>query len=302
MSARILNAQGILSSEVPTGNLLWVDAVNGIDALAMRGRMTIPFKTLAAAKSAAQSGDTIIVLPGTYNDSDLAKHGVNWHFLNGATVFQNLTNASLFYVNSAMTFRVTGAGHFSDGGSGNHILEVTNSSADVHFQGLKLVGTKSGIKMTAGASVVVEADWIHGDETSGIDIAGGILHVRARKISSTVLHGIKFTGGTATITATLILSESYYGVEYNNGYGASLTIRGARIESKLSSAGHAVNIVSTSNAIKLGHCVFKSTAGSAIYGPSQNTVYLHGECAANAAASGVTIGSGSPLNVNSGIA
>jgi len=68
MCAQILNAQGILSSDVPTGNLLWVDAVNGINALAMRGRMTIPFKTLTAAKDAAVSGDTIMVLPGTYNE------------------------------------------------------------------------------------------------------------------------------------------------------------------------------------------------------------------------------------------
>ena len=49
----IKNAQGILSTEVPAGNLLWVDAVNGIDALAARGRMTVPFKTLTAAKNAA---------------------------------------------------------------------------------------------------------------------------------------------------------------------------------------------------------------------------------------------------------
>lgn len=99
MSARILNAQGILSSDVPTGNLLWVDAVNGVDALATRGRMTIPFKTLAAAKNAAASGDTIIVLPGTHStDQQLAKQGVNWHAMNGAVVMGTATNTPIFLV------------------------------------------------------------------------------------------------------------------------------------------------------------------------------------------------------------
>ena len=35
--------------EVPTDNLLWVDPVNGNDALGTRGNMTMPFKTLVAA-------------------------------------------------------------------------------------------------------------------------------------------------------------------------------------------------------------------------------------------------------------
>src|SRR5438477_12731017 len=86
MTTRILNSLGILSSDIATGNLVWVDKVNGIDELACRGRMTIPFRTLTEAKKAAQSGDTIIVLPGTYDERDLIKVGVNWHFLNGAIV------------------------------------------------------------------------------------------------------------------------------------------------------------------------------------------------------------------------
>ena len=43
-----------LIADIPTGNLLWVDAVNGNDDLAVRGRMTVPFKTLTKAKEAAK--------------------------------------------------------------------------------------------------------------------------------------------------------------------------------------------------------------------------------------------------------
>jgi azurin len=47
------------------GNTLTVDAVNGNDVTASRGRTS--FRTIEAANAAAQSGDTIWVLPGTYN-------------------------------------------------------------------------------------------------------------------------------------------------------------------------------------------------------------------------------------------
>lgn len=73
-------------ADIPSGNLVWVDPVNGNDGMAVRGRMTVPFKTLGAAKTAAASGDTIVVLPGEYNAKDLLKNGVNWHFLPGAVV------------------------------------------------------------------------------------------------------------------------------------------------------------------------------------------------------------------------
>ena len=52
---QIWNNSGIQSSEVPIGNLLWVDQVNGVDVAALRGRLTIPFKTLSAAKNAERS-------------------------------------------------------------------------------------------------------------------------------------------------------------------------------------------------------------------------------------------------------
>src|SRR6202795_4572016 len=44
---------------VKTGNLVWVDAVNGNDGTGQRGRLQLPFLTLGAAKTAAQSGDTV---------------------------------------------------------------------------------------------------------------------------------------------------------------------------------------------------------------------------------------------------
>jgi hypothetical protein len=332
MSARILNAHGILSSDVPTGNLLWVDAVNGVDALAMRGRMTIPFKTLVAAKNAALSGDTIMVLLGTYTtDQQLAKNGVNWHFINGAVVNNSVSPyPSLFLVNAAMTFKVTGAGYFF--AASQHVLEVTDSSAVVHFQGRDLYAAASAISMTSGSSVFVEADWITGDEASAIYISGGTLNVRARQISSEQLHGMQiaggtvdvdafqirsnaakgiyFTAGTARIRAFEVLAIAGAAVEYNNNYAAVLSISNARLVSTYASAnGRAVYIASGSNALKLKHCtLIANRSGSiadSIGGASSQNVNLYGECAANNPTANVTIVTnnpgGSPLNQNTNL-
>ncbi len=336
MSARILNAQGILSSDVPTGNLLWVDAVNGVDALATCGRMTIPFKTLKAAKDAAQggvwpnAGDTIIVLPGYYTTSEqLAKAGVNWHFLNGVLVTTDMANLSIFEVSSAMTFRVTGAGWFAPGGSGWHVMYVTDPSADVYFQGYRLFGTKSAIKMTSNSTVVVDADWINGDESSAIEASAGTLAVRARQITSDQLHavhctgatmsidafqikssaakGIYFTAGTARIRAFEILATAGPAVEYNNSYTAALSISEARLVSTYASAnGRAVYIASTSNALKLKHCTLIANRSGSIADSigavsGMQNVNLYGECAANNPISNVQIAGASPLDLNANL-
>ena len=47
------------------GNVLRVDAVNGNDSTATRGGL--PYLTVGAAITASQSGDTVWILPGTYN-------------------------------------------------------------------------------------------------------------------------------------------------------------------------------------------------------------------------------------------
>lgn len=46
----------------------------------------VPFATLAGAKTAAASGDTIMVSPGTWNEKNLLKNGVNWIFEPGSAV------------------------------------------------------------------------------------------------------------------------------------------------------------------------------------------------------------------------
>lgn len=53
------------------------------------------YRTLTAAKNKAVSGDTIIVFPGTYRETDLLKNGVNWHFVPGATVVNDVSSTAI---------------------------------------------------------------------------------------------------------------------------------------------------------------------------------------------------------------
>src|SRR6185369_2046047 len=63
---------------------LVVSQSQGDDATA--SRFGSPFKTLGAAKTAAMSGDTIVVMDGTFNERDLLRNGVHWSFMAGTKV------------------------------------------------------------------------------------------------------------------------------------------------------------------------------------------------------------------------
>lgn len=100
------------------GKLLYVDGTNGNNANAARGTRRA-FATLQAAKTAAQSGDTIIVLPGTYTDRNLLKTGVNWHFMAGSIVYRTqgdeagaIFDDSASGSNGAISCTITGDGEF----------------------------------------------------------------------------------------------------------------------------------------------------------------------------------------------
>ena len=51
-----------------TGGATWVDTVNGDDGTAMASRRDLPFATISAALAAVASGDSVLVLPGTYTE------------------------------------------------------------------------------------------------------------------------------------------------------------------------------------------------------------------------------------------
>ena len=59
------------TASVFTGNTVWVDAVFGNDGTGTSDRQDLPFLTIAAALTAAVSGDTVRIRTGTYAESGL---------------------------------------------------------------------------------------------------------------------------------------------------------------------------------------------------------------------------------------
>lgn len=177
MNRMLINPTGALFIPGPvlTGRLIWVDQLNGNDSVAVVGHINVPFQTLGAAKKAAKPSDTIVVLPGTYNEKNLLKHNVNWHFLNGAIVEYSGsdeggifdTSAAAYGTGGAVTSRITGHGIFRmHNASGGHVVHCAtgNSSLVIHAQqmfsdaGPVIKGTTSGGSLDVTISENVDAN------------------------------------------------------------------------------------------------------------------------------------------------
>lgn len=109
----------------------------GNDSTGSRTNMGKPFLTLEAALSAATSGDTIVVFPGSYTvtttgTTGLAKDGVSWYF-NPNTNVTKSTSGSLFVISGFTgSFNVLGYGNFTCNGSAGNVWQITGNRQNVN--------------------------------------------------------------------------------------------------------------------------------------------------------------------------
>jgi hypothetical protein len=303
----ILSPEGLFTRDLPTGNLVWVDQVNGNDSLAVRGQRGIPFKTLTAAKNAAkpavfedgellEAGDTIMVLPGLYDEKDLLRHGVNWYFFPGAVVHYTGNSGPIFATGSSgLIASVAGFGDFT--ADSNEVVNVSAGGADLAIQARRMEAPDTGcISVTAGSGTlklqvadrieglyavyktgasacVVEADELEGSSYC-ISYNAGNLFVKGRDLtslgSSAVKVGAYGSAGALVIDALHIGAGSDAAVLYE-GSLPTLLIRNARITSASNSA---VSIgASGSNKVQLMCCVgIAGSTADSIYAADDNTL------------------------------
>ncbi|HUR47827.1 MAG TPA: hypothetical protein VMZ27_18225, partial [Candidatus Saccharimonadales bacterium] len=304
--------------------------VNGSDVTGQRGRLQFAFQTLTAAKTAALSGDTIMVLPGTYNEKNLAKNGVNWHFFSGAKIdYVGLLGVGIFDTNAAggaCTFTVSGFGIFKvtsepgplpliKSGYAADNIKVECDRIDANGSALDAVGTvllrcnemksvsATCIATFTTANVQVFANKISSSGGHAIETSGGTLDVVARWISSSAGKGIRVNAGILYVTAHEISSSTDYALEYTNSYSALCRIQGARLVSTApSGGGKAVYVSNGTGNLRLVNCALVGTAPAtlSIDALAATTVLLYGECVANLAkgANVTTLGSGLTVNAN----
>jgi hypothetical protein len=122
-------------NELFLGKTLYVSKL-GDDATAVPYDIANHYLTITAAKNDAVAGDTIVVHPGTYSETDLYKNGVNYHFLNGAIL--QLTGSDIaFNVNDVSArCKVTGDLEVISSGVIQNVivLQVLSATAIVFFE------------------------------------------------------------------------------------------------------------------------------------------------------------------------
>lgn len=91
------NAIGAPITNLLWGRTLFVDSINGVDALAIRGDAAKPWLRVESAASNAVAGDLIYVRPGTYNittNTIKLAHGVHMRGAGGGATVITSTNSS----------------------------------------------------------------------------------------------------------------------------------------------------------------------------------------------------------------
>jgi hypothetical protein len=222
-------------------NTVWV-ASDGSDSTGARGNIGTPFLTLGAAKTASASGDTIFVLPGTYDAGSLLKDGVNWHFFDGAKILYTGSDPAIFDASSGGTFvcSITGDGEFETTQNNVNIVAVRDSGSTVR------VRCKS---MTIGAG-----------DSAAVFLGTGSLIVEGCDITSPGRPPVLVTStGTLRLTQARVTNSA--GTYHN---------------------GAAVDIVGASTNVYLRDCVlFGNTGASSPVSVRGGTVKIEGSLTAN---------------------
>lgn len=175
---------------VAMGKSVFVDSVNGSDSTGAVHNFYRPFLTLGAAKTAASSGDTIVVYPGAYTPTaNLAKNGVNWYFYPGTTVNATGTwgggifDDSIYGANGAVSFVVSGEGVFNYSPSDITAIDnndfdsagavsLTNASSVVWFRASKIINgngaaASSCCVFQANGQIFIDCDYAISTPTAG---------------------------------------------------------------------------------------------------------------------------------------
>jgi hypothetical protein len=199
-------------------HVLWVSP-DGSDITGTRGRQTLPFLTIQAAKTAALVGDLIYVSAGSYTDTAIQKNGVFYYFEMGAVV--NSTGKIWDTEFVAASFRVRGYGRFVS----TLFPIVSNTASDVDIECDSIISDNIAILVFAGtfrlrfrfiSSVLQYGMSFRG--TSTVDVEGQTLDCSTTTLQSAAIfifnHSIDLVPRTVRIKITQILSNA------NGSFGA----------------------------------------------------------------------------------
>lgn len=172
-----------IAAQCVFGKTIFVDPATGDDTTGQRNNLFFKYATLQGANSAALSGDTIIVMPGTHTTSGaLGKNNVNWYFFEGARVQCNTT----IFIGDGMTYRVSGRGNFTCLSSG-WILSANESFIDIEGNVLYQNSGATGIVSCTGGkyNITIEEFYSKYDgfnmDVSSQAVGGDYIKVKSKR-------------------------------------------------------------------------------------------------------------------------
>jgi hypothetical protein len=230
------------------GGLLRVDAIYGNDTLAATNKYAFPFRTVSGALSSVASGDTISVLPGTYNLSGgiTLPTGIA---LRGASV--QATTIQMLSVATDTTLLTMGESTRVE----DLTLKLTSSVSGVNLTGINFPGTTSVTGKLRTCVLTVDNSTVSGTSTSNVygvvssgtgTLGSGSFSFNSLKGSTINVfsngggnkRGILVNGGNVMSTRDLNIyvaqptstasTGSYVGVE-TNASGAAIQLRATTI-------------------------------------------------------------------------
>lgn len=124
-------------------NVAWVDKSNGNDGTGTVGRFDLPYQTIAGARAAVISGQTVWIRPNTYVESLILKDGVTFYADAGVTLVGQITDNAV-----ALTSKVSGLMKIVYGG--NNAVDLTAPLSDIHVECDEIVSTGTTIHTLPG--------------------------------------------------------------------------------------------------------------------------------------------------------
>lgn len=243
---------------VETKNMLWVSANNGSDSKSSNDayKIGLPYLTIGAAIADASDGDTIVVLPGTYNEANIVSEtlNLNYFFYPGATVdYTGGSAVAIFNCDTAgLTTKVYGYGRFINRST------ITGSYV---------------VNLASTHNLIMEADYVKGYKVGfylhGSSDANQInIRTNVETADTTGLYAFNISSGKHVINVA--------GKIYSNDQGVIISTDAlARISaSEIGGAGYAIQCTGGTSAYRsiIKAETIYSTGSIAIY--SSNGVLL----------------------------
>lgn len=236
------------------GNVLRVDAVNGNDATASVGGN--PYKTVEAAVSAATSGKTIWVLPGTYTlaSAITLPDGVCLRGMNIQTCTIQMTgvsaNTTLLTMGENcrvedLTLKLTSSGHYTlkgivFGGTSTVTSKLRTSVLTVDNSAASSGGTSNvyGVDCTGTGTLGAASFSFNCIKGSTINVlSNGAGNKRGILISGSNVMSTRDTNIYVAQPASTASTGSYVGVETNDALTGAIQLRSTTIGTVTPTAG-----------------------------------------------------------------